>query len=77
MNTMIESSNLEEVILDKLRSLPSERQQEVLDFVEFLSTKEVANPRRSVKGMLSDLNIKISKAEIDEARREAWCDDSF
>jgi len=72
MNTTIEPAMSQE-ILQKLQSLSLEKQQEVLDFVEFLSEKEkAAIGRRSVKGMLSHLNIKVSKAEIDEARHEAW-----
>jgi len=32
----------EEVILEKLRRLPSERKQEILDFLEFLDSRERA-----------------------------------
>lgn len=36
---MSETMNLEKAVLDNLRILPNEKQQEVLDFVEFLVQK--------------------------------------
>ncbi|MEG4068603.1 DUF2281 domain-containing protein [Microcoleus sp. Pol11C2] len=42
--------NLEQAVLDKLRALPPERQQEVLDFAEFLQQKTLLKqPLKSVK----------------------------
>ena len=32
--------NLEQAVLDKLRELPPDKQQEVLDFAEFLQQKK-------------------------------------
>ncbi len=64
---------LEEAVLVKLRQLPLEKQQEMLDFAEFLSQKtEKKKPLKSSAGALAHLNISISKEEIDEARREMW-----
>lgn len=64
---------LEEAVLEKLRVLPYDKQQELLDFAEFLAQKvKVKTPRKSSLGALAHLNISISKEEIDEARREAW-----
>jgi hypothetical protein len=64
---------IEEAIVEKLRLLPLEKQQEALDFVEFLHQKiQVKQPRKSSYGLLADLNISISKEEIDEVRREMW-----
>lgn len=66
-------ATIEEAVVEKLRSLPLEKQQGVLDYVEFLSQKAEPKPQRiSSYGLLADLNISISKEEIDEARREAW-----
>lgn len=31
--------NIEQTVLEKLKTLPAEKQQEVLDFVEFLQSK--------------------------------------
>lgn len=64
---------LEEAVLVKLQQLPLEKQQEMLDFAEFLSQKaEKKTPLKSSAGALAHLNVSISKEEIDEARREAW-----
>jgi hypothetical protein len=59
--------------MEKLRALPVEKQQEVLDFAEFLRQKSAERrPRRSLKGLCADLGIHITAEEIDEARREMW-----
>ena len=64
---------IEQAIVEKLRLLPVEKQQEVLDFVEFLQRKSVPKPpRRSLKGLWADLRIDITEADIAEARREMW-----
>jgi len=61
------------LILDKVRSLPPERQQEVVDFIEFLDRKTSA-PRQAtrLKGLCADLGIHITADEIDEVRRGVW-----
>lgn len=47
--------------------------QEILDFVEFLEAGEAKpKPRRSLKGALAHLNIKITDEDIREARNEMW-----
>ena len=62
-----------QLVLEKLRTLPVEKQQEVLDFVEFLQQKVMAKrPCRSVKGLWADLGVQITKEDIAEARREMW-----
>lgn len=64
---------IEKSIVEKLRLLPQEKQLEALDFIEFLNQKvEAKQARKNSSGLLADLNISISKEEIDEARREAW-----
>ena len=64
---------IEEMVLEKLRGLPAEKQKEVLEFVESLkpdgSTKK---PLRSLEGLLEDLNVDITEEDIAEARREMW-----
>jgi len=64
---------IEQAVIEKLRVLPVEKQQEVLDFVEFLQRKS-APPRRrhSPIGLCADLNVDITEADIAEARREMW-----
>lgn len=65
--------NLEQAVLDKLRALPPERQQEVLDFAEFLQQKNMAKrPLKSVKGLWADLKVDITEEDIAQARQEMW-----
>lgn len=62
-----------EVLLEKFEVLSVNRQQELLDFAEFLESKEaVKAPRLNLHGVLADLNINITEEDICEARKEAW-----
>jgi hypothetical protein len=64
---------IEEQILAKLRDLPPEKQQEVLEFVDSLKKENgPKTPRRSLRGLWADLNIHITEEDIAEARREMW-----
>ncbi len=64
---------VEEVLIEKIKVLPMNRKQEMLDFAEFLGQKEVAPiPRRSLYGILADAEVNISDEDIAEARREMW-----
>lgn len=66
-------ASLEQSILENLRQLPPEKQQEVLDFAEFLQQKTVPKqPRPSLKGLCADLNIHVAEEAITEVRREMW-----
>ena len=65
--------SIEEAVVEKLRSLPPERQREVLDFVESLEQRaNGTRPRRSIKGLWADLGVTITEQDIAEARREMW-----
>jgi hypothetical protein len=63
---------VEEQVLEKLRSLPPQKQKEVLDFVIHLRAGSEKKNRPSLKGLWADLNVKISEGDIAEARREMW-----
>lgn len=64
---------IEQQVLEKLRALPPERQNEVLEFVDFLKQKDgPKKPRRSLRGLWKDLNIEITEEDIAQARREMW-----
>lgn len=68
-----EIMTLEETVLEKVKVLPMNRKREVLDFIEFLESKEaVKTPRRSLKGALAHLNISLSEEDLREARNEMW-----
>jgi hypothetical protein len=65
--------NLEEAVLEKLRALPPDQQQEILDFAEFLQQKNLTKkPLKSVKGLCADLKVDITEEEIAQARQEMW-----
>ncbi len=66
--------NIEQSVIEKLRLLPTEKQQEVLDFIEFLGQKHTTakRPRRNWIGIASDLNTDLTEEDIAEARREMW-----
>ena len=60
-------------ISEKARELPTDKQQEVLDFVEFLRAREGAHkPLIDPAGLLADLHVDISEDDIAEIRREMW-----
>lgn len=60
--------------MEKLRQLPSEKQKQVLEFVDSLQKESGATPRklRSLEGLLEDFNIEITEEDIAQARREMW-----
>ncbi len=63
----------EEVLLEQIKVLPPDLKREAIHFVEFLQTKvKTKQPRRSLKGALADLDIKITDEDIRQARNEMW-----
>jgi hypothetical protein len=65
--------NTEQAILETVRTLPPDKQQEVLHFAEFLQQKtEVKKPRRSLMGLCADLKQQVTEEDIAEARKEMW-----
>jgi len=65
---------MEKELLRKWHTLPDEKRQEALDFVQFLITKtpQKAKPLQSALGLCSDLPITLGAEAIDEARQELW-----
>lgn len=64
---------IEEMVLERLRGLPPEKQKEVLQFLESLRPDDgTKKPLRSLEGLLEDLNVDITEEDIAEARREMW-----
>ena len=64
---------LEEAVLQTLRELPVDQQQEVLDFAQYLKQKKQPKPpKQSLKGLCADLDIHITEEDIAEARKEMW-----
>ena len=67
------ATNIEEMLIQRMRTLPVERQAEVLDFVDSLSRRSVVHkPRRNPIGLFAGLGVDISAEEIDQARAELW-----
>ena len=69
------STNLADEVKSKMTMLPLEKQQQVLDFVEFVLQKNEpapASPRKSLKGSLAHLGFDVTSEDIDEVRREMW-----
>ncbi len=64
---------IEQQVLEKLRELPPEKLREVLEFLESIMEKNGAGkPRRTLLGLWSDLNIRLTEDHIREARHEMW-----
>ena len=65
--------SLEQAILDAVRALPAEKQQEILTHANRLREQATAKtPLQSVKGLWADLGISLSAEEIEENQREMW-----
>ena len=63
----------EEALLEQIKVLPPDLKREAIHFVEFLQTKvKTKQPRRSLKGALAGLNIKITDEDIRQVRNEMW-----
>ena len=66
---------IEEILLERLRGLPPEKKEIVLEFVESLHKKDGSDkPLHNLRGLWADLGIEISEEDIAQARREMWGD---
>jgi hypothetical protein len=64
---------LEQSILEAVRSLPPEKQKELLEHAKRLRAGIAPRkPFKSVKGLWADLSITLTDEEIEENRREMW-----
>jgi hypothetical protein len=61
---MLEIINLEQTVLDNLRLLPKEKQQEVLDFVQFLVQKNIQITPLSSDSSITQPVLTLSLQEI-------------
>jgi hypothetical protein len=65
--------SLEQAILNAVRALPTEKQQEILSHATRLRDQTTdKKPLRSVKGLWADLGIALSAQEIEANQREMW-----
>lgn len=64
---------VEEKVLQTLRELPPEKQEQVLGYAESLKPGNgPKRPRRSLEGLWADLGVEITEEDIAQARREMW-----
>lgn len=63
-----------ELIAEKAKELPPDKQAEVLDFLEFLQarSRKRTGPLLDPYGLLAGLGHDISEIDLAEARREMW-----
>lgn len=67
--------SVEQAILEAVRSLPADKQQEILIHATRLCDEFApGKPFKSIKGLWSDLSISLSAEEIDANQREMWKD---
>ena len=65
--------SIEQAILEAVRTLPVDKQQEVLSHVTRLREEAAPNePFKSVKGLWADLEISLSAEDIEENQSEMW-----
>jgi hypothetical protein len=65
--------SIEQELIEKLRTLPPDKQRDVLAFVESLHEQATGGESpRSLRGLWADLNLTISDEDLAEARREMW-----
>ena len=67
--------NTTELVMQKVRQLPLQQQQEVLDFIEFLFQKNQRLekvPSLTPFGLWADLKIDLTEADVVQARQETW-----
>jgi hypothetical protein len=66
--------SIAEAIVEKLKTLPPDKQREVLDFATFLGERLPQRPPcRNVKGLLSkSISSAPSEQDMVGARQEMW-----
>lgn len=65
--------SVEQAILEAVRTLPLDKQQEILSHATRLRDQTAPKmPFQSIKGILAGRGISVSADDIDEARREMW-----
>ena len=65
--------SIPDMIAERAKELPAEKQQELLDFADFLARRSSARaPLADVRGLWKHQGFDISAEQIDDARREMW-----
>jgi hypothetical protein len=63
-----------ELIAEKTKELSTDRQQQILDFVEFVRARTPYKTEglKAPAGLLADLGVDLEAEALSEARREMW-----
>jgi hypothetical protein len=65
--------SIEELVVERLRGLPPQKQQEVLEFAESLTENPAGRkPLRGAAGLWAGMGFEITEEDIAEARKEMW-----
>ena len=64
---------IEETLIAVIKTLPTEKQQALLEFAEFLQTKTASkSSSQSIKGLWANADINFTEEELSTARKEMW-----
>ena len=64
---------IEETLIAVIKTLPTEKQQALLEFAEFLQSKTTSKfPSKSIKGLWANVDINLTEEELSTARKEMW-----
>ncbi len=64
---------IEETLIAVIKTLPTEEQQALLEFAEFLQTKTAPKtPIKSIKGLWANADINLTEKELSATRKEIW-----
>ena len=62
---------IEVTLIAVIKTLPTEKQQALLEFAEFLQAKTTPkNPSKSIKGLWAKADINLTEEELATARKE-------
>jgi hypothetical protein len=64
---------IEETLIAVIKTLPTEKQQALLEFAEFLQSKTTSKaPSKSIKGLWANADINLTEEELATTRKEMW-----
>ena len=64
---------IEETLIAVIKTLPTEKQQAVLEFAEFLQAKTASKTTsKSIKGLWAKADINLTEEELAVTRKEMW-----
>jgi len=65
--------SVEQAIIEAVRALPADKQQEILSHATRLREEAAGKkPFKNIKGLWADLGISLSAEEIEGNQREMW-----